>query len=88
MDQDMLVLRIDKKRSSLKKPIPLSLQYDSIEKVDQIDISTALTTLSSSSSSFHSIKVISQMKTRLKQIFKPFVDVANFFGGLLFGNKK
>jgi len=97
MDQDKLVLRIDRKRSSLKKPIPLSLQYNSIEKVDQIffdkdqiDISTALTTLSSSSSSssFHSIKVISQMKTRLKQIFKPFVDVANFFGGLLFGNKK
>ena len=95
MDQDTIVIRIDRKRSSLQKPIPLSLQYTPTEKVDeisdsnQIDTSSELMALSSSSStSSHSVKVISQMKTRLKEFFKPFVNVANFFGGLIFGKKK
>jgi hypothetical protein len=36
----------------------------------------------SSSSSTNSVKVISQMKARIKKLFKPFVDIVNFFGGM------
>jgi hypothetical protein len=90
VDSDVVFVRIDRSRASVPKHIPLEY-YSELKKSNLLPAPNAHSTSQhtateivsvSSSSSTNSVKVISQMKARIKKLFKPFVDIVNFFGGM------
>jgi hypothetical protein len=89
VDDDVVLVRIDKRRSSIHKPLPLeyytSIKPNALPAPIAITTSTESTDIVSSSppsAGGNSIKAISQVRMRIKKLFKPLVDIVNFFGGL------